>query len=169
MRYLIVALISLFTLNIFAQAEDQNFYLVDGKISWQKSYATDKTKEEILAYFENSKIFKKVIIKNGQIVGELKPHATDPNKTGVAGVPTIVNKNKFNGQVTIRYRSKEKDYVVQFNNINFYGTGENLKKNSEKPFEEQFYSASTQKYRPGFLKSPKKVYNATFIPIFEMK
>lgn len=169
MKYFIFSLILLFSLNAFSQAEDQNFYLVDGKISWQKSYLTDKSKDEILAYFENSKLFKKVIIENGQIIGKLKNHATDPNKTGVAGVPTIVNKNKFNGDVVIRYRSKEKDYIVQFTNINFFGTGENLKKNSEKPFEEQFYSASTGKYRPGFLKSPKTVYNLTFIPLFEIK
>lgn len=169
MKYFIFSLIILFSLNTFSQAEDQNFYLVDGNIHWQKAYSTEKSKEEVLTYFENSKIFKKVILENGQIIGVLDNHSVDPNKTGVAGVPTIVNKNQFVGDVVIRYRTKEKDYVVQFTNLNFYGTGENLKKKSQKPFEEQFYSESTGKYRPGFLKSPKKVYNLTFTPIFEIK
>jgi hypothetical protein len=169
MKYIIITIVSLFSLTVFSQAEDQNFYLVDGQINWQKAYSTEKNKEEVLAYFENSDIFKKVIIENGQIIGELKPHEVDPNKTGVADVPKIVNKNNFYGEVVIRYRSKEKDYVVQFTNLKFYGTGEYLKKKAEKPFEEQFYSVSTGKYRPGFLKSPKEVYNITFLPIFEMK
>ena len=150
MKYFIFSIVLFFSINIFAQAEDQNFYLIDGQINWQKAYSTEMSREEVLSFFENSTIFKKVIIKNGEVIGELKPHAIHPNKTGVAGVPKIVNENKFNGEVTIRYRSKEKDYVVQFSSINFYGTGENLKKNSEKPFEEQFYSESTGKYRPGF-------------------
>lgn len=169
MKYFIFSLILFFSLNTFSQAEDQNFYLVDAKISWQKSYPTDKSKEEILAYFENSKLFKKVVIEKGQIIGKLKNHATDPNKTGQSNVPDIVNKTDFTGDIVIRYRSKEKDYVVQFTALRVVGRGDYLKKKEEQEFEKHFVSKSTGKYRPGFLKSPKTVYNLTFIPIFELK
>lgn len=169
MKYILVLITLFFALNSFAQAEAENFYLVDGKISWQKSYVTDKGKEEVLTYFENSNIFKKVVIENGQIIGKLKNHATDPNKTGESNVPDIVNKTDFIGDVVIRYRSKEKDYVVQFTSLKVVGRGDYLKKKEEQPFENHFVSKSTGKYRPGFLKSPKEVYNLTFTPIFEIK
>jgi hypothetical protein len=169
MKKLIIALLMIVPISLIAQAEDENFYLSDGKISWQKSYSTTKTQAEIYAYFEESDIFKVVKIEENVVVGRLKNHATNPDKTGVAGVPAIVNKTYFKGDVQIQYRAKEKDYVVSFSDLTFVGRGEMMKKKEEKPFEAQFYSSSTQKYRPGFLKSPKKVYNATFIPIFEMK
>jgi hypothetical protein len=169
MKYLLILISLSFSLTLFAQAEDENFYLADGKMSWQKSYPTEKTKEEIITFFENSKIFKVVKIENNQIVGILKPHAVDPNKTGVAGVPPIINKTDFKGDVVIQYRVKEKDYVVSFTSLVFVGNGEVLAKNEEQAFEEQFVSKSSGKYRPGFLVKPKTVYNTTFIPIFEIK
>lgn len=169
MKQLLIIFLLSISLNIFSQAEDQNFYLVDAKISWQKAYTTDKTKDEVLSYFENSDIFKKVTVENGQIIGRLKNHATDPNKTGEANVPDVVNKTDFMGDVVIRYRSKENDYVVQFTNLTMVGRGDYLKKKQEQAFEVQFVSKSSGKYRPGFLKSPKEVYNASFSPIFEIK
>lgn len=169
MKQLLIIIFLIFSLDTFSQAEDQNFYLVDAKISWQKSYPTDKSKEEVLAYFEDADIFKKATVENGQIIGKLNNYATDPNKTGVANVPDIVNKNDFKGDVVIRYRAKEKDYVVQFTNLTMVGRGDFFKKKEEQAFEVQFVSKSSGKYRPGFLKSPKEVYNTTFIPIFEMK
>lgn len=169
MKYILTLIITLLTISLFAQAEDQNFYLVDANMSWQKAYSTDKSKDQVLAYFENSDIFKKVVIENGQIVGKLDKHAVDPNKTGIPGVPPIINKTDFIGDIVIRYRAKEKDYVVQFTNLTMVGRGDLLKKNEEQVFEVQFVSKSSGKYRPGFLKRPKEVYNTTFTPIFEMK
>jgi hypothetical protein len=168
MKYLLGLIALLLALNIFAQAEAENFYLNDAKISWQKAYDTEKTQEQVLSYFENSKIFKVVKIENNQIVGKLKPHATDPNKTGVAGIPPIVNKTDFNGDVVIQYRTKEKDYVVSFTNIHFVGRGDFLDKNEEQAFEEQYVSKSNYKYRPGFLKNPKEIYNTTFSELFKL-
>jgi len=169
MKYILTIISLMITLSSFAQAEAENFYLVDGKMSWQKAYSTDKSQEEVLSYFENSKIFKVVKIENNQVVGKLKRHVVDPNKTGVAGVPPIINKTDFSGEISIQYRVKEKDYVVSFTSLVFVGNGEILGKNEEQPFEEQFVSKSSGKYRPGFLVKPKTVYNTTFIPIFEIK
>lgn len=166
---LIITFILLFiTVGVYAQAQDQNFYLNDGKISWQKAYATEKSKEEVYAYFENSELFSVVKLEKNQVVAKLNPHAVDPNITGVAGVPPIVNKTDFAGDVMIEYRAKEKDYVVSFMNMVFVGRGDFLKKKERQAFEEQFVSKSNYKYRPGFLKRPKKVYNTTFTPLFEM-
>lgn len=169
MKHLLFILLFSITINSYSQAEDQNFYLVDAKISWQKAYSTEKSKEELLSYFENAKIFKKVSIENGQIIAKLDNHAINLDKTGEANVPDIVNKTDFIGDVVIRYRSKEKDYVVQFTNLTVVGRGDFLKKKEEQSFETHFVSKSTGKYRPGFLRSPKEVYNATFTPIFEIK
>lgn len=167
---LTIVIISLLTsIKTFAQAEDQNFYLNDGKISWQKAYSTEKGSEEIYTYFENSELFSIIKRDKDRLIGKLAYQATDPNITGVAGVPPIVNKTDFIADVMIQYRPKEKDYVVALTNLNFVGRGDFLKKKEEQAFEEQFVSKSNYKYRPGFLKRPKEVYNATLTPLFEIK
>lgn len=169
MKNLITAILVCISFNLFSQAEDDNFYLVDSKISWHKTYKTNKTLEQVLAYFEESDIFKKVKIENNQVFGQLNPHATNPKITGVPGVHPLVNKTDFKGDVNIQYRSKEKEYVVYFTNLTQVGRGDLLKKNEEQTFEQNFLKAGISEYRPYFLKRNKTVYNETFIPIFEIK
>jgi hypothetical protein len=169
MKYIIATLLVFITLNTFSQAQDENFYLADSKISWSKAYKTDKTQEQILAFFEKSDIFKKVEIINNQLFGELNPHATNPKITGVAGVPKIVNDNDFKGNVSIQYRPKEKEYVVTFDNLMFVGRGNYFKKKEEQLFEDHFLQKDISEYRLYFLKKPKSVYNQTFDKIFMMK
>lgn len=169
MKNMITALLLFFTIQLYSQAQDDNFYLVDGKISWHKAYKTEKTKEQVLNFFEKSDIFKKVTIENDQIYGQLNPHATNPKITGVAGVHELVNKTDFKGDVNIQYRAKEKEYVVYFTNLTQVGRGDLLKKNEEQTFEQNFLKPELSEYRPYFLRRNKTVYNKTFIPIFEMK
>ncbi len=168
MRYLGLLLSLLITINVWAQAQDENFYLNDDKLTWQKAYSTDKTKDEIYNYFVESDIFDKVKIEGNLVVGKLAPHLVDEKKVGIPGVPEIIRKNDFIGDVSIEYRAKEKDYVVSFTNLQFLGRGDNLKKKEKQPFENQFVRIGYNKYRPGFLKRPKGVYNFTFTPIFEI-
>ncbi len=166
--YILTAVALLFSSIVFSQAQDENFYLVEAEISWQKAYSTTKTEAQVFAYFEDSELFSVVKLEGKQLVGRLKNHATDPNKTGVAGVPAIVNKTDFKGNVSIQYRVEEKDYVVYFTNLLVVGRGDFLKKKEEQPFEQHFVSKASGKYRPGFLKKPKKVYNTTFSKLFEL-
>lgn len=151
-----------------AQAENENFYLNDDKLTWQKSYVTDKSKDEVYNYFVESELFDKAKVEGNVLVGKLAPHLVDEKKVGVPGVPEIIRKNDFIADVSIEYRAKEKDYVVSLTNLNFLGRGDNLKKKEKQPFEEQFVRVGYNKYRPGFLKKPKEVYNFTITPIFKM-
>lgn len=169
MKTIFSTLLVLISFTLFSQAQDENFYLNDSKISWSKAYKTDQTKEQVFHYFEDAAIFKVVKIENDQVFGRLEPHATNPKITGVAGVPELVNKTDFTGDVNIQYRPKEKEYVVYFTNLTHVGRGDYLKKREEQSFEENFLKKGLSEYRPYFLKSPKEVYNATFSPIFEMK
>lgn len=164
---LTIIFISLLT-TVFGQAEDQNFYLNDDKISWQKAYSTEKSKEEIFQYFENSDIFQKVKVEGNLVLGRLNYYLVDVKKVGPTGVPAIVQKTDFIADVSISYRPEEKDYVVSLSNLVFIGRGDFLKKKEEMPFEEQFVRKGYNEYRPGFLKRPKEVYNTTISPIFEM-
>ncbi len=168
MKYLALLFSIAISLNILAQAQDENFYLNDDKLTWQKAYTTDKSKEEVYAYFEQSEIFDKVKIEGNVVVGKLTTFFVDEKKVGVPGVPDIIRKTDFKGDVTIEYRAKEKDYVVSFTNLVFVGRGDFLKKKEEQPFESQFVRVGYNEYRPGFLKKPKEVYNFTISPIFEM-
>jgi len=169
MQYYILLLSLVITSHVFSQAEDENFYLNDNKIIWQKAFSTKKSQEEVYAYFEKSKLFDDFKIENNQIFAKLKPHATDPKKTGVAAVPEVVNKNDFKGMVVIEYRAKEKDYVVTMTDMVLVGRGDFLKKNEEQPFEENYLKKGISEYRPFFVKQVKSVYNTTFLSIFEMK
>ena len=54
------------------------------------------------------------------------------------------------------------------NDLVFYGYGDFLKKGEQKAFEVEFVRAGENKYRPGFLRKPKGVYNFTFSELFEM-
>jgi hypothetical protein len=169
MKHILLLLSLAFTLNGFSQAEDENFYLNDSKITWQKAFSTQKTQAEVYAYFEKSKKFDVFKIENNQIFAKLKPHATDPEKTGVAAVPGIVNKNDFKGMVVIQYRPKEKDYLVTMSDMLLVGRGDFFKKNEEQTFEEHYLRKDVSEYRPFFVKQVKSVYNITFSTIFRMK
>lgn len=169
MKTIFILLSFTFTINCFSQAEDENFYLNDSKITWQKAYSTKKTQEEVFAYFEKSKKFEFFKIENNQIFAKLKPHATDPEKTGVAAIPAIVNKNDFKGMVVIQYRAKEKDYLVSMTEMLLVGRGDFFKKNEEQTFEDHYLRNGVSEYRPYFVKQVKSVYNITFSVIFEMK
>jgi mRNA-degrading endonuclease YafQ of YafQ-DinJ toxin-antitoxin module len=169
MKYIITSTLLLLTISLFSQAQDENFYLSESKISWSKAYKTDKTKEQVFAYFEKSDLFSVFKIVNDQVFAVLNPHATNPKITGVAGVPKIVNDNDFIGDVSIVYRSKEKEYVITFEKLKFVGRGNYFKKKEEQSFEDHFLQKDISEYRLYFLKKPKTVYNQTFEKIFIMK
>ena len=152
---------------IGVKAQTNNFYLDDYKISWQKNYETSKTKAEVIQHFENANIFKKHKVINDTIYGKLVPHETDPNKTGVAGVPQIINDTDFKGVVVIIVTDKE--YQVIFSDIVNIGRGDFLKKNEEQALEITFLKRGKSEYTPGFLKKPRRIYDATFNEIFLIK
>ena len=168
MRHLIFLLPVIISINSFGQAQDENFYLNDDKLTWQKAYATDKTKEEVFNYFMESNILDKAKIEGNIVVAKLTPQFVDEKKVGIPGVPEIIRDNDFIGDVIVDYKTKEKEYVITVSNLQFLGRGDHLKKNEKQDFEEQFVRIGYNKYRPGFLKRPKEVYNFTISPIFEM-
>jgi len=165
--WLVIFILS--TIQTFSQAEDQNFILSDSKIIWQKVYKTNKSKDELIKYFKESEIFSLFKVENNQIIAQLKPHHTDPKKTGVAGVPPLINKTDFIGLVVIDFKEKEKMYRVTFSNINIVGKGELLSKGEKQTFEENFLRKGVSAYRPFFLVKPCKIYNTTFTEIFTIK
>lgn len=169
MKFILTSTLLFLTLSLLSQAQDENFYLTDSKISWSKAYKTDKTKEQVFKYFEDSELFNEFKIINDQIFAVLKPHATNPKITGVAGVHKIVNDNDFKGDVSIVYRAKEKEYVVTFEKLKFVGRGNYFKKKEEQLFEDHFLQKDISEYRLYFLKKPKTVYNQTFDKIFIIK
>ena len=169
MKLILSSILLFLSLLVFSQAQDENFYLADSKISWSKAYKTEQTQEQVYTYFENSDLFSEFKIINNQIIGVLKPHSTNPKITGVAGVHKIVNDNDFKGNVAIQYRPKEQEYVVTFDNLKFIGRGNYFKKKEEQLFEDHFLQKDIGEYRLYFLKKPKSVYNQTFDKIFMIK
>lgn len=167
MKYLIVVISLFIATNSNAQAEDANFLLKNFEISWQKVYDAKMTKEEIITYFKASDKFWLIEVVNDTIFTKLKPQKIDPAKTGVAGVPVIVNKTSFKGLVIIEL--KEKKYRVTLKNIVLIGDGELLKKGEEQTFEQNYLNKELIAYRPFFLKGPKEIYNLHFNNIFEIE
>lgn len=167
MKYLIVITSIVLSLNGFGQAEDQNFTLSESTIIWQKVYETEKTKDELINYFKESGLFWTTETKGDQLIGKLKHQKIDPDKTGVAGVPPIVNKTDYKALVIIDL--KEKKYRVTMQNIVLIGDGEVLKKGEEQSFETTYLNKELTAYRPFFLKKPSEVYNITFNTLFEIE
>ncbi len=167
MKYLIIVITVLISLKSNGQAEDQNFILNGPNIIWQKVYETKKNKEELITYFKESDIFWFVKTESDTIFTKLKPQKINPVKTGVAGIPPIVNKTTFKGLVKIEL--KDKKYRVTMSNILLIGDGEILKKGEEQTFEENYLNKDKTAYRPFFLKKPKAVYNIHFNELFEIE
>lgn len=167
MRRFFTLLFVVISIHAWSQAEDENFYLLDSKIFWRKAFPTEKPKDDIFRKYLESKVFDKIELIDDRLVGVIKPHQVDEKKTGVAGVPPIVNKPDFIANVIIEYRSKEKDYVISMSDILLVGTGEIIKKKEKQPFELHYLKKGITEYRPYFLKRPMKVYNITFSEIFE--
>lgn len=167
MKYLIITLTLIASLTVKAQSESENFYLSSPEISWKKVYETTKIKEELITYFKASDLFWSTETIGDTIFAKLKPQKVDQTKTGVAGVPPIVNKTDYKGAVRIELRDKK--YRVIFKNIILIGNGEILKKGEEQTFEFNFLTKEDTEYRPGFLKKPNTIYNITFTNLFEIK
>ena len=166
MKYLIINILLIFSINISAQEEDF-FQLSNSKITWQKVYETPKTKAQLLTYFEDYKKFTAVRVVADTIFAKLKPQAIDVNVFGTVGVPPLVNKSKYKGYVRIEIRDKR--YRVTFNHLKLVGDGEIIKKNDEQTFEENFVRKDVSEYRPFFTKKPRDVYNHFFNTVFEIK
>ena len=167
MKYLSVVLAILISINSNAQAEDANFLLNKSKVAWQKVYDSKMTKQELINYFKASDKFWLVEVVADTIFTKLKPQKIDPVKTGVAGVPTIVNKTDYKGIVRIELR--ENKYRVSLTNIFLIGDGEILKKGEEQTFEQNYLNKEQTEYRPFFLKRPKEIYNIHFNELFQIK
>lgn len=167
MKYLFILFFLASTLFANAQAESENFYLSDGVISWKKIYETTLSKDDIIKHFKASDLFWSTETIADTLFCKLKQQRVDPTKTGVAGVPEIVNKTAYKGLVKIEL--KDKKYRIIFNNIILVGDGEILKKGEEQTLEYNFLTKENSEYRPGFLKKPNTVYNTTFNELFQIK
>jgi len=166
MKNLLIAFTLLTTIAVQAQSESENFYLAENAVSWKKVYETTKSKQEVINYFKESGLFWSTETVADTLFCKLKAQHVDETKTGVAGVPAIVNKTAFKGLVRIEL--KDKKYRVIFSNIILVGDGEILKKGEEQTFEYNFLTKENTEYRPGFLKKPNSIYNITFSDLFEI-
>ncbi|MGE0560886.1 MAG: hypothetical protein AB7O47_03650 [Flavobacteriales bacterium] len=166
MKFLIIAFTLITSISIQAQSENENFYLAENAVSWKKVYETTKSKQEVINYFKESDLFWSIETVADTLFCKLKAQHVDETKTGVAGVPAIVNKTAFKGLVRIEL--KDKKYRVIFSNIILVGDGEILKKGEEQTFEYNFLTKENTEYRPGFLKKPNSIYNITFSDLFEI-
>lgn len=166
MKFLLIAFSLITSISIQAQSENENFYLTENAVSWKKVYETTKSKQEVINYFKESGLFWSTETVADTLFCKLKAQHVDETKTGVAGVPAIVNKTAFKGLVRIEL--KDKKYRVIFSNIILVGDGEILKKGEEQTFEYNFLTKENTEYRPGFLKKPNSIYNITFSDLFEI-
>lgn len=166
MKFLLIAFSLITSISIQAQSENENFYLTENAVSWKKVYETTKSKQEVINYFKESGLFWSTETVADTLFCKLKAQHVDETKTGVAGVPAIVNKTAFKGLVRIEL--KDKKYRVIFSNIILVGDGEILKKGEEQSFEYNFLTKENTEYRPGFLKKPNSIYNITFSDLFEI-
>jgi len=165
MKYIVIFLLQITSITN-AQKPANHFKLANSEISWQKVYETTKTKTQLIQYFEETGNFFSYQVIADTIFAKLKPQSVDPKITGVAGVPKLVNNEKYKGDVRIEL--KDKKYRVTFSHLKIVGSGEIVKKNQTQTFEEN-YLTSTGGYRNFFLKKPRDVYNYWFNTIFEIK
>jgi hypothetical protein len=164
MKYLIIAFVLISTLSLKAQ---DNFFLASGEVTWEKVYESEKTKEVIIAHFEKSGLFKPFLVEDGKVIATLKPQPIDVDRTGIAGVPTILRKTDFSGTIMIRF--KDGKYRVTYTKIMLVGHGDLIKKGERQSFENHYVNKDGKDYRKYFVKKPRTIYNNHFTELFELK
>jgi hypothetical protein len=167
MKYLIIAIALLTTINL--KAQEDHFSLTEGKGNWQKVYETKKSKEELIAHFENSELFKRVKVEEDKIMATLKPQAIDKDDKAIAGSlpPPLTVKANYAGTVIIRL--KDNKYRVTFSDILLVGNGELIKKGEKQTFEKHYVNKDGKAFRNSFQKKPSVIYNAAFSRIFQLE
>jgi hypothetical protein len=167
MKYLIIAIALITTINLNAQ--DDYFSLTEEKVIWQKVYETKKSKEELIAHFENSELFRVVKVEEDQIFATLKPQAIDKDDKEIAGTlpPQLTVKTNYTGTVIIGL--KDDKYRVTFNDIFLVGNGELIKKGETQPFEKHYVNKDGKAFRNSFKKKPSVIYNAAFNNTFQLE
>ena len=166
MKYIIITIAFITTLNLSAQ---DNFVLNEGKVTWQKVYETKKSKEEIIAHFKSSGLFKLFRVEDGQIIATLRPQSIDKEDKEIAGTlpPPLVVKAKYAGTVIIGL--KDDKYRVSYKEILIVGSGEVIKKGEKQAFEKHYVNKDGKAFRVSFNKKPQTIYNAAFDQTFRME
>ena len=166
MRYLILLITLITTLSLSAQ---DNFVLDEGKVSWQKVYETKKSKEEIIAHFKSTGLFKLFRVEDGKIYATLRPQSIDKDDEKIAGTlpPPLVVKTSFAGTVIIGL--KDDKYRVTYKDILLVGDGELIKKGEKQAFEQHYVNKDGKAFRISFKKKPLTIYNLAFNKAFQME
>jgi hypothetical protein len=166
MKYIIITITLITTLSLSAQ---ENFALNEGKVSWIKVYETKKSKEDIIAHFKNSGLFKLFKVEDDKIIATLKPQSIDKSDKDIAGTlpPPLVVKAKYAGTVIIGL--KDDKYRVIYKDILIVGSGEIIKKGAKEPFENHYINKDGKAFRISFHKKPKTIYNLAFNQTFQME
>jgi hypothetical protein len=165
MKYLLIAFVFLTTINLNAQ---DNFSLTEGEVTWQKVYETEKTKEELIASFKNTGIFKAFKVEEDIIRATLKPQKINKEDKNIVGTlpPPLTVKANYSGTVFIDL--KEGKYRVSFKEILIIGNGELIKKGEKQAFEQHYVNKDGKAFRISFSKKSSRIYNAAFSQTFKI-
>ena len=167
MKYLILTIALITTINLSAQ--NDYFSLTEGKVTWQKVYESTKSKEELIAHFKNSKLFKGFKVEDEKIFATLVPKSIDKDDKEIAGTlpPPLTVKANYTGTVIIGFKADK--YRITFMDILLVGNGELIKKGEEQPFEKHYVNKDGNAFRISFKKKPSVIYNAAFSTTFQLE
>ncbi len=166
MKYIIITIALITSINLTAQ---DHFILEEGKVIWQKIYETKKSKEDIIAHFKSSGLFKLFRVEDGKIIATLRPQSIDKEDKKIAGTlpPPLTVKASYAGTVIIGL--KDDKYRVTYKDILIVGNGEMIKKGAKQPFEQHYVNKDGKAFRISFNKKPKTIYNLAFNKTFEIE
>lgn len=151
-KIIIVFISSIFIANgsLFGQSEPNNFKIEDGNLIWQKIYQADSSLN-VIDLFVTSGIIENMIIKDNQIMGDLKPFDPDYKGAGYTEfmTPMYVARRRIKGYITIdlkdnKYRTTIKDISL----IQKYDDG--LSKQGEESSLSTFALKGTTDFKPAF-------------------
>ncbi len=153
---------NLMVLIMHGQTLNNNFKNENGTLIWQKIIERDSSKN-IIDLFVSLGIFEKFIIKEDQIMGDLKPFDADFKGAGFSEIatPMYVARSWIKGFLTIeikenKYRVRIKDIIL----IQKYD--DSLSKQGEETSLSTFAIKGVSDFKSAFLKTPSVVLNYTF-------
>lgn len=147
---------------LFGQPEINNFKIEENDLIWQKIFQSD-TSMKVIDLFVSAGIIDNIIVKDNQIMGDLKPFDADFKGAGYSemNTPIYVARMRIKGYITVdikvdRYRVTIKDIRLK----QIYDDG--LSKQGEETSLSSFALKGTTDFKPAFLKAPVKIYNYSF-------
>lgn len=170
MKAILFIIYSTFLIN-FHVSETSNFEIEEKKVIWQKVYASELTKEELIKEITSSGNFENITKNKESLTANINELSLDFEGFGSSemSTPMYIARSYVKALVLIEF--KEKRYRVTLKNIKFVQKYDDGLSETGETSDLELYALRKRntEFKKNFLKKPSKIMNYTFENVTEFK